>query len=326
MLIDNVRVWDGTGDATQPKYAVEIRETRIQWVGPASEWRGNRNRTEVFDASAMTLIPGLMDCHVHYASPGGPDWIAHFTDPVPLVTLRYQELAETSLRSGVTTARDVGALDDLNVQMARAANAGQFLAPHLHAAGTWIAHRGTYVSFARQFASADELRAAIRTEIEAGVDLIKIALEPWNPDAKVANAPEIPFDEKLLVIAVEEAHAAGMKIACHAAHPEACRLAAHSGVDSIEHGFSLKAGDLAEMARRQTFLVPTLSAWDARFHFAREVGWPTDRVRRAESMRDESREAMRGALQAGVPIALGTDAGGGSPRHGRIAREVELMI
>jgi imidazolonepropionase-like amidohydrolase len=118
------------------------------------------------------LIPGLMDCHVHYSSPGGPEWIARFTDPLPEISMRAIELAETSLRSGVTTARDVGAPHGVSIRLARAARAGEIHAPNIRAAGTWIAHRGTYVSFARQFGEADELRNAIRTEIEDGADLI----------------------------------------------------------------------------------------------------------------------------------------------------------
>ena len=90
------------------------------------------------------------------------------------------ELAGASLRSGITSARDVGAPDGLNIRLAHAAAAGAFLAPQLWAAGTWIAHRGTYVSFARLFEQASELQAAIQAEIAAGADPIKVALAPWN--------------------------------------------------------------------------------------------------------------------------------------------------
>ncbi|MBI3538393.1 MAG: amidohydrolase family protein [Chloroflexi bacterium] len=326
MLIENVRVWDGANASVREKYSVEISETRIHWLGPASEWRGNRKRTEIFDGSARTLIPGLMDCHVHYSSPGGPEWIARFTDPIGEISARYIELAGASVRSGVTTARDVGAPDDLNVALARRARVMGFLAPHLHAAGTWIAHRGTYVPFARQFASADELRNAIRAEIDAGVDLIKVALAPWNANQKPDDAPEIPFDEKYLAIAVEEARAAKMKIACHASDAASCKIAARAGVDSIEHGFNLDADDLAQMKTRGTFFVPTMSAWDAMLFFAREMDWASERVKRIENYREGSRAAVTNAIKMGINIALGTDAGGGAARHGRIAREIELMI
>lgn len=329
LLIDNVRVWDGTGAPTQPGQAVEIRDGRIAWVGPASDWQGSRRAVPVVDGRARTLLPGLIDCHVHYTSPGGPEWIERFTDPVPEVTLRAIDLAGASLRSGVTSARDVGAPGDLNITLARAAAAGAFPSPHIHAAGTWIAHEGTYVSFARHFGNPEELRQAIATEVDAGADLIKIALAPWNEGARPGggdSAPNVPFDAGLLAVAVEEAHAAGLTIACHANDAESCRLAARAGVDSLEHGMMLEAEDLAAMARSGTVLVPTLSVWDSWLFYCREVGWPEARKARAEALRESSRAAVAGAAKAGVPVALGTDAGGGSVRHGRIAREIELMI
>src|SRR5213594_3770377 len=148
--------------------SVEVRDGRILWIGSASDWAGNRTNIRVVDGRARTLIPGLMDCHVHYSSPGGPDWIARFTDPLTEIAIRAVELAEASLRSGVTTARDVGAPHAVNIRLARTSQSGEIRAPRIRAAGTWIAHRGTYVSFARQFSDAGELRSAIKAEVEAG--------------------------------------------------------------------------------------------------------------------------------------------------------------
>src|SRR2546427_5867289 len=160
--------------------SIEVRDGRIHWIGSASQWQGNRASVRVVDGRARTLIPGLMDCHGHYSSPGGPEWIARFTDPLPEISIRAIELAEASLRSGVTTARDVGAPHGVSIRLARAARAGEIHAPNIRAAGTWIAHRGTYVSFARQFWDTGEIKDRIRTEIEAGAELIKVALAGWN--------------------------------------------------------------------------------------------------------------------------------------------------
>jgi imidazolonepropionase-like amidohydrolase len=326
LLIDNVRVWDGTGSAAQPRMAVEVRDTRIAWVGPAADWPGRRTQVEVVDGTARTLIPGLVDCHVHYSSQGGPDWIARFTDPPATLTLRAIDLAGDSLRSGITSAREVGAPDGLNIHLAHAAAAGRFPAPHLRAAGTWIAHDGTYVPFARHFGHADDLRAAIQAEIAAGVDLIKVALAPWNEGQRPDGAPDVPFDADLLAVAVATAHDAGLTIACHANDPESCHIAARAGVDSLEHGMFLTADDLAAMAANGTVLVPTLSVWDDWLFYAREMDWPAARLARAEGLRAASQAALASAISLGVRIAAGTDAGGGSVRHGRLAREIELLI
>jgi imidazolonepropionase-like amidohydrolase len=326
MLIDNVQLWDGTNSPAQSKMSVEVQDGRIHWVGQALDWHGNKTNVRVVDGRARTLIPGLMDCHVHYSSPGGPDWIERFTDPLPEISIRAVELAETSLRSGVTSARDVGAPNGVSIRLAKSAAAGEIRAPNIRPAGTWIAHRGTYVAFARQFGDASELRDAIKTEIESGAQLIKVALSGWNEGARPKEAPDIPFDQELLAVAVEEAHRGGFKIACHANDATSCRIAAHAGVDSLEHGMFLEPNDLEAMARNNTYLVPTMSVWDAMLYYARAVDWPEARLKRAENLRQGSRTAVSSAIKARTPIALGTDAGGGAARHGRIAREAELMV
>jgi len=326
LLIDDVQLWDGTGSPAQPRISVEVRDGRILWIGSASDWAGNRTNIRVVDGRARTLIPGLMDCHVHYSSPGGPDWIARFTDPLTEIAIRAVELADASLRSGVTTARDVGAPHAVNIRLARTSQSGEIRAPRIRAAGTWIAHRGTYVSFARQFSDAGELRSAIKAEVEAGADLIKVALAGWNEGARPQGGPEIPFDAKLLSVAVEEAHRANFKIACHANDTASCHIAARAGVDSLEHGMFLEGDDLKAMSDNKTFLVPTMSVWDAMLYYAHAVGWPEARKKRAEDLREGSRKAVAQAMEAGVQLALGTDAGGGAARHGRIAREAELMV
>src|SRR5438445_12531082 len=163
--------------------------------------------------------------------------------------------------------------------------AGEIKAPNIRAAGTWIAHRGTYVSFARHFGEAHELRDAIRMEIEEGAELIKVALSGWKEDARPKDASEVPFNEKLLSVAVQEAHKAGFKIACHANDPASCRIAARAGVDSLEHGMFLEQGDLEAMVNNKTFLVPTMSAWHAMLYYAQAVLWPGARMKRPEELR-----------------------------------------
>src|SRR5947209_19109195 len=99
------------------------------------------------------------------------------------------------------------------------ARAGEIKAPNIRPAGTWIAHRGTYVSFARHFGEAHELRNALRMGIEEGAELIKVALSGWNEGGGPKDGAEVPFNEKLLSVAVEEARRAWLRISCHANDP-----------------------------------------------------------------------------------------------------------
>lgn len=230
------------------------------------------------------------------------------------------------MRSGVTTARDVGAVHGVSIRLARMQRAGEVVAPNIRAAGTWIAHKGTYVPFVILFENADELRGAVQSQIEAGADLIKVALSGWNEGARPKDGKDIPFDGELLKVAVDEAHRAGFKIACHANDAASCKIAAKSGVDSLEHGMFLNAEDLSAMKEHGTYLVPTMSVWDSMLYYARAVDWPEARKKRAEDLRENSRKTVLAASKAGLKIALGSDAGGGAARHGRIAREAELMV
>ena len=158
LLIDNVRLWDGTGAPTQPRMAVEVRDGRDRLDRPGGRLAGpprpGRGRGRA--GAHADPRPGRLPCPLQ--QPRRPRLDRPLHRPPATLTLRAVELAGASLRSGVTSAREVGAPDDLNIAWARAAAAGQFPAPHLHAAGTWIAHRGTYVDFARQFSDAAELQ------------------------------------------------------------------------------------------------------------------------------------------------------------------------
>src|SRR5438876_9483262 len=102
--------------------------------------------------------------------------------------------------------------------------------------------------------------------------------------ARPKDAAEIPFSEKLLSVAVEEAHKAGVKIACHANDPASCRIAAHAGVDSLEHGMFLEQCDRQPMATNTTYFVPTMSVWDSMRYYARAVDWPEARKKRAADL------------------------------------------
>src|SRR2546429_6352341 len=198
---------------------VEIRDGRTHWIGPASQWQGSRATVRIVDGRARMLIPGLMDCHVHYSSPGRPDWITRFSDPLPEISIRAVELAEASLRSGVTTARDMGAPQGVSIKLAHMARAGEINAPNIRAAGTWIAHRGTYVSFARHFGEAHELRDAIRMEIEAGAELVKVSLSGWNEGARPKHPVGNPFLQEIASGTVEAAHKTTVQTSRHANDP-----------------------------------------------------------------------------------------------------------
>jgi len=175
-------------------------------------------------------------------------------------------------------------------------------APLILAAGTWIGRRDRYIPFAVQVDSAEELRQAVVAQLDAGADLVKVALDG-------ATGSVATFSVAELRPAVEAAHARGKRIAAHA-QGLGSRVGAEAGFDSIDHGYLIDADTAARMGTR-TALVTTLSVPVA-FNNAREL--------------EMGLASVRAARAAGVRIATGTDFGGGPARAGNFAQEVELLV
>jgi imidazolonepropionase-like amidohydrolase len=219
---------------------------------------------------------------------------------------------------GILTARDVGAPRRLNFQI-RDSHRGRVDAPEILAAGTWLARRDKFPPFVVFVDSAEELRQAAIAELDAGADLVKIAVDTGR------TGDEVTFSVDELLPTVAAAHERGKRITAHA-QGKGAAVAATAGVDSIEHGFGVDAATAKRMAGK-TALVPTLSVLESFIGFA-----STDGGRFAESkaasaaLLERALAAVRAAKAAGVRIATGSDFGGGSVRPGHLAWEVEMLV
>lgn len=290
---------DGRSTALQRNVSLLIRDGRITYVGPRDGEPDVRN-SEVLELPG-TLIPGLVDCHAHLTGPGGLDYLTRLQDPDAILRARAIENAKVLVRTGVLTVRDVGAVRRLNITL-RDELRGRPDAPLIQAAGTWIGRRGRYVSFAVQVDDAASLREAALAQLDAGADLVKIAVDG-------ATGSPATFSASELRPAVEAVHARGKRVAVHAQGLGAL-AAAEAGVDTIDHGYSIDRATAERMGSR-TALVSTLSVPLA-FNDSAEL--------------ERGLNAVRVARAAGVRIATGTDFGGGPPRVGDHARELELLV
>lgn len=291
---------DGRSATAQRNVSLLIRAGRIAYLGPRDGEPDVRN-TEVLNAPGDTIVPGLIDCHAHLTGPGGPDYLARLQDPDAILLARAVENARILVRTGVLAARDVGAARSVNL-VARDQLRGRRDAPLILAAGTWIGRRGRYIPFAVQVDSAEELRQAVVAQLDAGADLVKVALDGATGSAATFSAAE-------LRPAVEAVHARGKRIAAHA-QGLGSRTGADAGFDSIDHGYVIDADTAARM-RPRTALVTTLSVPVA-FNNPREL--------------ELGLASVRSARAAGVRIATGTDFGGGPAPVGNFAQEVELLV
>jgi imidazolonepropionase-like amidohydrolase len=308
---------DGRSSTLRRGISVLMRDGRVAYVGPDGG-APDPSGAEIVDASGATIIPGLVDCHAHFTGLGGANWIARFGDPEADLLSRGAEAARDLARMGILSARDVGAPRRLNLRI-RDEHRGRTDAPTIVAAGTWLARRDKFPPFVVFVDSAQELRQAAIAEIEAGADLVKIAVDTGR------TGEEVTFTVEELEPTVSAVHERGKRITAHA-QGKGAALAVQAGVDSIEHGFGVDASTAGKMAGRAT-LVPTLSVLDSFLGFASTDGGRFAESKAAsEALLEQALAVVRTAKKAGVRIATGSDFGGGSVRPGHLAWEVQMLV
>lgn len=328
LLITGARLIDGTGAAPIQPGAVLIEGDRIAAAGSRIDPPAG---TERLDLPGASLLPGLIDMHVHLADAGLPDATVQDRDPPVLRAFRLAEHARRTLAAGVTTVRDVGGRDHLEFDVRRAAGDGLLRTPRLVLAGKIVSRptpgASSWPGMYREASGVAGLVEALREQLEAGADVIKLmatgaVLAPGSEHPGIAQ-----LDADELRALVDAAHGAGRRVAAHAHGIEGIRRCVTAGVDTIEHGTHLHEDPsvAAEMAARGIALVPTLKA----LRYIADPparGVPPEMVAKARERLADRDASFRRALEAGVPIAMGTDAATPFNRHGENAEELELMV
>ena len=318
------RVFDGKSKRGTEDGAVVIEGDRIASVGPVTEVPPG---TEVVDLGDATLLPGLIDAHVHLvwgASAEPHELVAR--ESHALTALRCAQNAALHLRAGVTTVRDVGASGGLSVDVARAVELGVLPGPRVVAAGRVIAMTGGHGWFlGREADGADQVRRAVREEMKEGATCIKLmASGGIYGHEEEPGSPQLTVEE--MRAGVEEAHKADRKAAAHAYSVAAITNALDAGVDSIEHGSFLDRETAERMREEGKYLVPTMSVYAAMNEKGFELGAPKYILRKTAEVVEASRQAFRLALEVGVKIAAGTDCGAPGHPHGTLLEELRLMV
>lgn len=325
VLLTAARLFDGR-ELVRPAHVL-IQGERILAVGDMNVPDG----TTVLDFGVATILPGLVDCHVHLADEGLPDGTVRDAESIALRTLRMADHARRTLEAGFTSVRDVGGRDHIEFGVRDAARKGLIRAPRMTLAGKIVSQttagaqmwRGMY----REANGVWDAVKAVREQIAAGADVIKVmatgaVLAPGHerPGAAQLSAPE-------LRAIVGAAHGLGVPVAAHAHGIDGIRAAVDAGVDTIEHGTHLHQDrEVARaMAKRGVFLVPTLKAL-AYIAEPPGPGIPDEIVAKAQERRADRDTTFRAALEEGVPIAMGTDAATPFNRHGENAEELGLMV
>jgi imidazolonepropionase-like amidohydrolase len=271
---------------------------------------------EAIDLSTYTGLPGLIDVHTHMTmytdeTPGVP-MLKQMTSPVPAVEVFLaRKGAMRALEAGVTTVRDLGADQYMDIAMRELINRGEMIGPRMFVCGY-----GLYITatpFKKEGTplaggiadGVPEVLKAVRQQIAAGVDLIKM-YGSTGTDDDVTGFQTFTFEE--MKAAADAAHQFGKKIAIHSYGPDGARDAVRAGADSVEHATDMDDATIQEMVKRGTFYVPTIDHNRYYIDNGDRIGYAPGYKERLQAFIPRNLETARKAFQAGVKFAMGSDA------------------
>ncbi|MDB5134586.1 MAG: amidohydrolase family protein [Mucilaginibacter sp.] len=295
---------------------------------------------KVIDLKTKTVMPGLIDCHVHLESQGSKtSMMEGFTFTDADIAYHAAVYAKRTLMAGFTTVRDLGG-SGVNISLRKAIKQGLVDGPRVITAGRAISGSGGHMDGSVGFRDdvfnhklgpddgvadgKDEMIKAVRLQFKRGSDLIKIASTGGVLDlSEDGSGAQMSIEEIKAV--VETAKDYGMRVACHAHGAEGIRRAILGGVTSIEHGTFMNDEDMELAKKYGTYLVPTIIAGKSVADSAKIPGFfPPVIARKATEVGTQIQNTFARAYKAGVKIAFGTDAG--VYAHGKNYMEFQYMV
>ena len=324
-------------DASQPASGpstITIVDGRIQSV--ASGLQPAPAGARLIDLSSRTVLPGLIDAHVHLSSnPSGEFW-REAVDPDEWGMILGVQNAATTVRAGFTTVRDVGSAPQVGFMLRRGTEEGRIVGPRILSSGpAWsiIGGHGDVSGFRPEVVDAlsaghtctgpVQCAERVREASRAGADLIKFTAT-GGVLSQQGRGLEAHFTDEEMRAIVTTAHSLGLRVAAHAHGARGIEAAALAGVDSIEHGTFADAAAIQAMRQSNTFLVPTLMAFTGVTEGLAQNRFTPVVAAKAREALAHLGQAVRMARAAGVPVVFGTDAG--VYEHGRNAGEFAQLV
>jgi len=290
----------------------------------------------LIDLSTRTVLPGLIDAHVHLAGDPGGDFRDEAVDSDEWAAMLGVKNARITARAGFTTVRDVGSPPLVGFALRRATEQGIIPGPRILSSGPAISIVGGHgdvsgfrpevnaaLGVSNTCTGAQQCAERVRQFARAGADLIKITATGGVLSQQGRGLGQHFTDAELAAI-VDTAHSLGLKVAAHAHGARGIEAAARAGVDSIDHGTFADAAAIAAMKATGSYMVPTLMAFTGiRERLGKGIYTPTVEAKVRETLSVVGR-AARAARAAGVTIAFGTDSA--VYEHGRNAEEFALLV
>src|SRR5665213_2094700 len=329
---------DGTFNTTQTGVTIIVEGDKI--IDIRKGYFTGDGGDKVISLQNKTVMPGLIDCHVHLEDQGTKNSLLNeFTLTDADVAYIAAVNAKTTLMAGFTTVRDLGG-SGVNISLRKAVQNGLVDGPRIITAGRAISSSGGHMDNSVGFRDdvfnhkmgpddgvadgRDELIKAVRLQVKRGSDVIKIASTGGVLDLS-ENASGATFTIDEIKAVVETAKDYGLRVACHAHGAEGIRRAILGGVTSIEHGTYMNDEDMELAKKYGTYLVPTIIAGKSVSDSARIKGYfPPVIARKAIEVGSLIQQTFGRAYKAGVKIAFGTDAG--VYAHGKNYLEFQYMV
>jgi imidazolonepropionase-like amidohydrolase len=305
-------------------HGVMVRGGSVVKVAPIAEFAGFEG--ERVETSGGTLMPGLIDCHVHLClgAEGDPGTVADKLLPGQ-ITMRALELAQKTLAGGITAIRDCGGMNYLEFAVRDACNDGRQMGPTIRASGRVICMTGGHGNRMGRVADGiDDVIKAVREQIHAGSDLVKI-MATGGVMTPGVNPEDAHYSAEEMAAGITEAKRFHRRTASHAQGAEGILNAVRGGITSIEHGIFMTDECIQEMIAAGTWLVPTCAALQ-NILANKDNGIPAYAVEKVLRVEEAHRRSIKNHYDAGGKIAMGTDAGTPFNRHGDNAKELEYMV
>ena len=325
ILFKRARIIDGKGETWEDGF-ITIEENKIGKIGKG-EPPAQQEGFKVVDVTGLSILPGLIDCHVHFQYMSGPNPRQQILSETNEVTiLKYAQNAKKTLEAGITTIRDCGAKNHIDFAFRKAVQEGICSSPRLILSGRPICITGGHGwQYGREADGPEEVRKAAREQIKAGADNVKfMATGGIMTEGTEPGAPLFSLEE--LKPGIEEARKAGKITAAHAQGASGIKNAVRAGISSIEHGYYLDDEGIELMIKERTFLVATAAAVRIVIEKGVEKGVAETAVRKAKEGLKNHIVSFKKAYKAGVKMALGTDAGMPFNFHGDNLQELFYLV
>ena len=307
------KVIDGQGKIIT-NAVVLVKADRIVQVGTEKEVAVPAN-AETIDLKAYTAIPGLIDAHTHMSfywdkAPGSNPWGQLGTLGPAVTVFLAQENARKALETGVTTVRDLGSSDNMDLALRDLINRGAMVGPRMFVAGNGLhisssPYKIGAIPDPGQCDGVEAVQRVARQQLAAGADWIKM-YGSTGSDQDVTGFQTFSYEE--MKAAADVAHYAGKRIAIHSYGPDGARDAVRAGTNTVEHAIDIDDATLATMARKGIIYVPTVE--HNRYYIAhrQEYGYDSSTVARLNQYVDKNFVTLKRAVKAKVKIAMGSDA------------------